>query len=120
HARDLLRHGYVVIEGYLSPEECDRLRVEVEGVVAQTESLQPLVRDDGYKDYLLSSGTLVQVRGDYPGGLDSGMLEVFDLERSLASAAVVRDDGALMSLVSAAAGRALHAEVGAFVNRGVT
>jgi hypothetical protein len=116
HAEALAEAGVVVVEEYLEPERCDELREEVEALLAgDVVEARP---DDDYGDLVARDEPVVKQRS---GDWDDGMLDVFNVDRTIPGLAAFKEDEFVADIVGRAAGEGYAPDtVNVYVNRSVT
>ncbi|HLF07715.1 MAG TPA: hypothetical protein VI893_11205 [Thermoplasmata archaeon] len=107
---ELKRDGMTVIPDYLPPERCDELRERVLGFVAQFSRTTEL-----------PTGTKVVYRDqDAKYSVDTGMVDVFNIDLSVPGLEPIKSDPMMTEMVSGACGKPVKVKfLTSYVNRGI-
>ena len=118
----LLENGFVVIENYLSAEECDKFRMQIENLLAENPEKNGKFNTDTI-DTKLSSGTIIQVRQSNDGrnAYDTGMIDIKNIDYSFPDLNKIRHDETILKIVRTASGQASikSGNFNSYVNKGI-
>ena len=109
HSKALRKNGIITIPNYISPEFCDQLKDELEGLVAE----QPTSTE-------LPNGTRFSYRSEFDeNGSDHGMLDIFFIEQSMKAIGKIDQEKMARIVESATNQEVIPLRVNAYVNDSV-